>query len=278
MNEQRTARPAGAGARRRSPLFTRQPEPEPTVLSPAEEEIANALTNVVDERVEEGLQALEAAGHDPDARGGHRALALVGQGRPSRAGAHRQPPLEGSGDPEPDRLERRALPGAVHPRGPRRGRARRPGRDRPRHPGGDGVLRRVDPRDRRLPHAPRRRGRPEPAGAGRAPHRRDVQEPRRARPHAHRHDPAAGPRARRDGRARDLSCRRGDAGIRAGRRRGRRAPRPAGRGARRVLREPGRRPDGERRRDGPRGGPGDRTAARADVRGHGHPHAGTRSP
>lgn len=59
MNEQRTARPAGAGARRRSPLFTRPPEPEPTVLSPVEEEIANALTNAVDERVEEGLQALE---------------------------------------------------------------------------------------------------------------------------------------------------------------------------------------------------------------------------
>jgi hypothetical protein len=59
MNEQRTARPAGAGARRRSPLFTRQPEPEPTVLSPAEEEIASALTNAVDERIEEGLQALE---------------------------------------------------------------------------------------------------------------------------------------------------------------------------------------------------------------------------
>jgi hypothetical protein len=59
MNEQRTARPAGAGARRRSPLFTRQPEPEPTVLSPAEEEIASALTNAVDERIEEGLQVLE---------------------------------------------------------------------------------------------------------------------------------------------------------------------------------------------------------------------------
>jgi hypothetical protein len=60
MNEQRTARPAGAGARRRSPVFTRQPEPAPTVLSPVEEEIANALTNAVDERIEEGLQALEA--------------------------------------------------------------------------------------------------------------------------------------------------------------------------------------------------------------------------
>ena len=60
MNEQRTARPAGAGARRRSPVFTRQPEPEPTVLSPVEEQIANALTNAVDERIEEGLQALEA--------------------------------------------------------------------------------------------------------------------------------------------------------------------------------------------------------------------------
>ena len=59
MSEQRTARPVGAGARRRSPLFTRQPEPEPTVLSPVEEEIANALTHAVDERVEEGLQALE---------------------------------------------------------------------------------------------------------------------------------------------------------------------------------------------------------------------------
>jgi hypothetical protein len=59
VNEQRTARPAGAGARRRSPLFTRQPEPEPTVLSPVETEIANALTEAVDERLEEGLQALE---------------------------------------------------------------------------------------------------------------------------------------------------------------------------------------------------------------------------
>ena len=59
MNEQRTARPAGAGSRRRSPLFTRQQAPEPPVLTPAEEEIANALTNVVDERVEEGLQVLE---------------------------------------------------------------------------------------------------------------------------------------------------------------------------------------------------------------------------
>jgi hypothetical protein len=59
MNEQRSARPAGAGARRRSPLFSRQAAPEPTVLSPAEEEIANALTNAVDERIEEGLQALE---------------------------------------------------------------------------------------------------------------------------------------------------------------------------------------------------------------------------
>jgi hypothetical protein len=60
MNEQRTARPAGAGARRRSPVFTRKPEPEPPVLSPVEEQIANALTNAVDERIEEGLQALEA--------------------------------------------------------------------------------------------------------------------------------------------------------------------------------------------------------------------------
>ncbi len=59
MNEPRSARPAGAGARRRSPVFGRQPQPEPTVLSPVEEEIANALTNAVDERVEEGLQALE---------------------------------------------------------------------------------------------------------------------------------------------------------------------------------------------------------------------------
>jgi hypothetical protein len=59
VNEPRIARPAGAGARRRSPLFTRQPEPEPAVLSPVEEEIANALTNAVDERIEEGLQALE---------------------------------------------------------------------------------------------------------------------------------------------------------------------------------------------------------------------------
>jgi hypothetical protein len=59
MNEQRTARPVGAGTRRRSPLFTRQPEPEPTVLSPVEEQIASALTNVVDERIEEGLQVLE---------------------------------------------------------------------------------------------------------------------------------------------------------------------------------------------------------------------------
>jgi hypothetical protein len=59
MDEQRTARPVGAGARRRSPLFTRQPEPAPTVLSPIEEEIANAMTRAVDERIEEGLQALE---------------------------------------------------------------------------------------------------------------------------------------------------------------------------------------------------------------------------
>jgi hypothetical protein len=59
MNEQRTERPAGAGARRRSPLFGKQPEPEQTVLSPAEEVIANALTRAVDERIEEGLQALE---------------------------------------------------------------------------------------------------------------------------------------------------------------------------------------------------------------------------
>ena len=59
MNEPRTARPAAAGARRRSPVFGRQPEPQPTVLSPVEEEIANALTNAVDERIEEGLQALE---------------------------------------------------------------------------------------------------------------------------------------------------------------------------------------------------------------------------
>ena len=59
MNEQRTARPAGAGSRRRSPLFTRRQAPEPPILTPAEEEIANALTNVVDERVEEGLQVLE---------------------------------------------------------------------------------------------------------------------------------------------------------------------------------------------------------------------------
>jgi len=59
MNEQRTARPAGAGPRRRSPLFTRTPEPEPTVLSPVEEQIANALTDAVDERIEEGLTVLE---------------------------------------------------------------------------------------------------------------------------------------------------------------------------------------------------------------------------
>jgi hypothetical protein len=40
-------------------LFSRSPEPEPTVLSPEEEEIAKALTGVVDERIEEGLTALE---------------------------------------------------------------------------------------------------------------------------------------------------------------------------------------------------------------------------
>jgi hypothetical protein len=59
MNEQRSARPAIAGARRRPQLFSRPAEPEPTVLNPVEEEIANALTGVVDERIEEGLQALE---------------------------------------------------------------------------------------------------------------------------------------------------------------------------------------------------------------------------
>jgi hypothetical protein len=59
MNGQRSARPAAAGNRRRPQLFTRSAEPEPSVLNPAEEEIANALTGVVDERIEEGLQALE---------------------------------------------------------------------------------------------------------------------------------------------------------------------------------------------------------------------------
>jgi len=59
MNEPRSARPAPAGSRRRSPLFSRPAEPEPTVLSPVEEEIAKAMTNAVDERIEEGLQALE---------------------------------------------------------------------------------------------------------------------------------------------------------------------------------------------------------------------------
>jgi len=59
MMESRSARPATAGARRRSPLFSRPSEPEPTVLSPEEEEIAKALTGAVDERIEEGLNALE---------------------------------------------------------------------------------------------------------------------------------------------------------------------------------------------------------------------------
>ena len=145
MNEQRTARPAGAGARRRSPLFTRQPEPEPTVLSPAEEVVANALTNVVDERVEEGLQALE-----------EQATILMREVATElwRSSAKDVRPEQerivsllstGSGDPQPHRLERRALPGALHPRRPRRGCARRPRRDRARDPGGDGVLRRLDP-------------------------------------------------------------------------------------------------------------------------------------
>ncbi len=121
-----------------------------------------------------GAAGPRGAGDDPDARGRHRALAFLGQGRASRAGAHRQPPLTRPGDPEPDRIERRALPGAVDPRGPRRGLAQRPGRDRPGDQGGDGGLRRFDPRDRRLPHPPWGRGRPEPAGAGRAPHRRHL--------------------------------------------------------------------------------------------------------
>lgn len=59
MNEPRSAGPVTAGARRRSSLFTRPADPEPSVLNPVEEEIANALTGVVDERIEEGLQALE---------------------------------------------------------------------------------------------------------------------------------------------------------------------------------------------------------------------------
>jgi hypothetical protein len=59
MDGSRSARPAHAGSRRRSPIFTRPAEPEPTVLSPVEEEIAKAMTEAVDERIEEGLQALE---------------------------------------------------------------------------------------------------------------------------------------------------------------------------------------------------------------------------
>ena len=59
MDGSRSARPAHAGSRRRSPIFSRPAEPEPTVLSPVEEEIAKAMTNAVDERIEEGLQALE---------------------------------------------------------------------------------------------------------------------------------------------------------------------------------------------------------------------------
>ena len=59
MDGSRSARPAHAGSRRRSPIFSRPAEPEPTVLSPVEEEIAKAMTDAVDERIEEGLQALE---------------------------------------------------------------------------------------------------------------------------------------------------------------------------------------------------------------------------
>ena len=70
MNEQRTARPAGAGPRRRSPLFTRTPEPEPTVLSPVEEQIANALTDAVDERIEEGRDRRDHRGNDTHGDGG----------------------------------------------------------------------------------------------------------------------------------------------------------------------------------------------------------------
>ena len=59
MKESRSARPATAGARRRSPLFTRPAEPDPVALTPVEEEIAKALTGAVDEHLEEGLAALE---------------------------------------------------------------------------------------------------------------------------------------------------------------------------------------------------------------------------
>jgi hypothetical protein len=59
MNEARSARPAATGPRRRPSLFTRPAEPETRVLSPVEEEVANALGQVVDERIEEGLQVLE---------------------------------------------------------------------------------------------------------------------------------------------------------------------------------------------------------------------------
>ena len=59
MKESRSARPATAGARRRSPLFTRPQEPEPVALSPVEEEIAKTLTGAVDEHIEEGLAAME---------------------------------------------------------------------------------------------------------------------------------------------------------------------------------------------------------------------------
>jgi hypothetical protein len=59
MNEARSARPAATGPRRRPSLFTRPAEPETRVLSPVEEEVADALGQVVDERIEEGLQVLE---------------------------------------------------------------------------------------------------------------------------------------------------------------------------------------------------------------------------
>ena len=180
------------GLFRRGFLPRREPVQTEPVISEPEARLAELLQRAVDDRLDDGIRAIEeqATGLMREVAG--RGLAVLREGRASRTGAHRLDPLSRPGDPVVDRLLRRAVPSARRPQRESRGPSPGAGGLRAQDESGDGSHRARDPGDRRLPHPARRRGRADAARDGRATHRRGVRAFRPAR----RGDRDRGPGAR----------------------------------------------------------------------------------
>ena len=221
------AHPPEAHGRTRG-LFPRRSVPTAPPADTPRETFRGSIELLLDERLDDGMRAIEEQAAALMREIASEMWRASGSGRPARAGADHLPALARPGDPQPDRVQRRAVPDPRRAHRPPRG---LPGRDRRIQPRDAGIARGErarGARGRELADAAGRRGRTRSARGGRPADRRDDEPARRARAVVGRRHPAADRVARRSHHAGDHPHRRGDAGIRAGRRRGHGTARAAG--------------------------------------------------